>query len=151
MVLPEPDIFCLTDLWIYNAQMRKILLSTLYYLEVKADGQILYGVTTRDWFQTSNGHNGFAITSRQINNVLGTWSSRWTLKSILSINTLNFNHPIGSLTEYFAGFEEAIAVKRDLSRWSKVLSPLEQENLKPVQSSRHSVPKQRIIGDDHTT
>lgn len=49
-MLSEPDkSFHLTDWRIYTAQLRKILLSTLYYLEVQADSQILYkiGVTTR--------------------------------------------------------------------------------------------------------
>ncbi len=39
----------LTDLRIYCAQMRKILLSSLYYLKVQANGQVFYkiGITTR--------------------------------------------------------------------------------------------------------
>jgi hypothetical protein len=41
-VISEPELsFRLTDLRIYSAQLRKILLSSLYYLEVQADGQIL--------------------------------------------------------------------------------------------------------------
>jgi len=44
-VLPQPELsFRLTDLRIYTAQLRKILLSTLYYLEIKADVQILYKI-----------------------------------------------------------------------------------------------------------
>ncbi len=49
-VLPPSELSIrLTDLRIYCAQMRKILLSSLYYLKVQADGEILYkiGITTR--------------------------------------------------------------------------------------------------------
>lgn len=49
-VLPQKKLsICFTDLQIYCAQMRKILLSSLYYLKVQADGQVLYkiGITTR--------------------------------------------------------------------------------------------------------
>lgn len=134
-VLQQPELsFRLTDLQIYGAQIRKILLSTLYYLEVKADGQILHkiGVTTRpiskrlveiqrdlrSHFQT------IAI------NVLGTWASRGNVEKYFKYKYSNFNHPIGSLTEYFKldTEEDVIAVKRDLEQMKpKVLSSLEQE------------------------
>ncbi len=49
-ILSNPELlFWLTDLRIYVAGVRKILLSTLYYLQVKADDQVFYkiGITTR--------------------------------------------------------------------------------------------------------
>lgn len=137
MVLPEPELsFCLTDLRIYSAQLRKVLLSTLYYLEVKADRQILYkiGVTTRPISQR------LTEIQRDLRShfqtvaifVLGTWANRGNVEKYFKYKYSNFNYPIGSLTEYFKLDieEDAIAVKRDLDSMNpKMLSQLEQEIL----------------------
>lgn len=157
-VLQQSELlFRLTDLRIYSAQLKKILLSTLYYLEVQADGQIFYkiGVTTRpiskrlveiqrdlrSHFQT------VAI------NVLGTWSSRGNVEKYFKYKYSNFNYPIGSLTEYFqfVDLDNAQAVKHDLdSMQVKVLSPLEQKIFEgkpsPIEqalSTAETIPKQR--------
>jgi hypothetical protein len=134
-VLPEPELsFCLTDLRIYSAQLRKILLSTLYYLEVKADGQILYkiGVTTRpisqriaEIYRDMRSHFQ-AVTIK----VLGTWVHRGNVEKYFKYRYSAFNYPIGSLTEYFQFVDpdNTQAVKHDLdSMQVKVLSPVEQE------------------------
>ena len=135
MVLQQPELsFRLTDLRIYGAQLRKILLSTLYYLEVKADGQILYkiGVTTRPISKR------LAEIQRDLRshfqtiaiNVLGTWASRGNVEKYFKYKYSKFNYPIGSLTEYFKldTEEDAIAVKCDLDQMKpKVLSQVEQD------------------------
>lgn len=44
-VLPYKELQVrLTDLRIYCAQMRKVLLSNLYYLKIQADGQVFYKI-----------------------------------------------------------------------------------------------------------
>jgi hypothetical protein len=135
IVLPEPELsFRLTDLRIYSAQLRKILLSTLYYLEVQADGQMLYkiGVTTRpiskrlaEVYRDMRSHfQTVAI------NVLGTWSSRGNIEKYFKYRYSHFNYPIGSLTEYFKFVDpdDAQAVQRDLHQMKpKVLSQVEQD------------------------
>lgn len=138
MVLSEPELsFCLTDLRIYSAQLRKILLSTLYYLEVKADGQILYkiGVTTRpiskriaEIYRDMRSHFQ-AVTIK----VLGTWVHRGNVEKYFKYRYSDFNYPIGSLTEYFRFVDpnDAQAVECDLhSMKPKALSSVEQDILK---------------------
>lgn len=135
VVLPQPELsFRLTDRRIYGAQLRKILLSTLYYLQVQADGQILHkiGVTTRPIskrlveIQRDLGSHFQKVAI----NVLGTWGSRGNVEKYFKYRYSDFNYPIGSLTEYFrfADPSDAIAVKHELdSMQSKVLSPVEQD------------------------
>ncbi len=62
--------------------------------------------------------------------VLGTWSSRGNIEKYFRYKYSKFNHPIGSLTEYFKldTEEDAIAVKHDLNSMKpKVLSQVEQD------------------------
>jgi len=156
-VLPQPELsFRLTDLRIYAAQLRKILLSTLYYLEVKADGQILYkiGVTTRSISKR------LAEIQRDLRshfqtvaiNVLATWAHRGNVEKYFKYRYSDFNYPIGSLTEYFrfADPSDAIAVKHDLdSMQPKLLSPVEQDIVEgkssPIEQALHTEtkPKER--------
>lgn len=136
-VLPEPELsFHLTDLRIYSAQLQKILLSTLYYLEVKADGQTFYkiGVTTRpiskriaEIYQDIRSHFQAVVIT-----LLGTWANRGNVEKYFKYRYSLFNYPIGSLTEYFKFIdpEDAQAVQRDLrSMKPKVLSSVEQDIL----------------------
>lgn len=123
----------LTDLRIYCAQMRKILLSSLYYLKVQADGQVLYkiGITTRtmpkrlvEIYRDLRSH----YQSVDIE-VLKTWANRGNVERYFKYRYSKANYPIGSLTEYFkfANPDETLAVERDLSQMQvKVLSSVEQ-------------------------
>ncbi len=123
----------LTDLRIYCAQMRKILLSSLYYLKVKADGQVLHkiGITTRpmpkrlaEIYRDLTSH----YQTVEIE-VRGTWEHRGNVERYFKYRYCDFNYPVGNLTEYFkfANPDETKAVERDLSQMqAKVLSPVEQ-------------------------
>jgi hypothetical protein len=80
-ILQNPELsFRLTDLRIYTAQIRKILLSTLYYLEVQADGQVLHkiGITTRPSAKrlTEIKYDLRSHYKKVAIKVLGTWPSR---------------------------------------------------------------------------
>ncbi|KJH69621.1 GIY-YIG nuclease family protein [Aliterella atlantica] len=134
-VLPPGELrIRLTDLRIYCAQMRKILLSSLYYLRVQAEGQVLHkiGITTRSMtkrlaeiYRDLRLHYGVVEIE-----VLNTWANRGNVERYFKYRYWDFNHPIGSLTEYFkfANPDEIQAVERDLSQMqAKVLSPVEQE------------------------
>ncbi len=134
-VLPREELrVYLTDLRIYCAQMRKILLSSLYYLKVQADGKILYkiGITTRSMSQRSaeiyrdlRSHFGAVEIE-----VLRTWANRGNAERYFKYRYSDFNYLIGTLTEYFKFTTpaETQAVERDLSQMqTKVLSLVEQD------------------------
>jgi hypothetical protein len=134
-VLPLEELrIRLADLRIYVAQMRKILLASLYYLKVLADGQVFYkiGITTR------------SIDSRLVEiyrdvrrshyqnveiDVINVWAHRGNVERYFKYRYSNFNYPIATLTEYFkfTNPDETQVVERDLSQMEpKALSPVEQ-------------------------
>lgn len=134
-VLPCDDLRVrLTDLQIYCEQLRKILLSSLYYLKVQVDGKILYkiGVTSRTMPQRSaeiyrDLLNHYKVVAIE---VLGTWVYRGNVERYFKYRYCDFNYPVGSLTEYFRFANETQAVERDLNKiQAKVLSPTEQNIL----------------------
>ncbi len=124
----------LTDLRIYSAQMRKILLASLYYLKVQADGKILYkiGITTRtmpkrlaEIYRDLRSHFGAVEIE-----VLQTWVNRGNIERYFKYRYSSCNYLIGSLTEYFkfADPDETQSVGRDLHEMeAKILSPVEQD------------------------
>lgn len=121
----------LTDLRIYRAQLKKILSTTLYYLEVQADEQTFYkiGVTQRSIEQRvaevqSDLKKHFKAVSIE---VLGTWEHRGNVEKYFKHRYQDFNHPIGRLTEYYKfNAEDAEIVLRDLRRMKlKEISQLE--------------------------
>lgn len=133
----------LTDLRIYCAQMKKILLSSLYYLKVQADGQIFYkiGITTRTMPER------LAEIYRDLRSLFGTveievlktWEHRGNVERYFKYRYSEFNHPIGTLTEYFK-FAEPQSVERDLHQMeAKVLSPAEQDIVDGKQDDRLAV------------
>ncbi len=80
-VLPREELRVrLTDLRIYCAQMRRILLASLYYLKVQVDGKILYkiGITTRSMSQRSAEIYRDLLCHYKVVaiEVLGTWAHR---------------------------------------------------------------------------
>lgn len=129
----------LIDFKIYRAQIRKILLNTLYYLEVQADGDRLYkiGITQRP------------ITERLIEvqrdlkkhfktvdiKVLGTWEHRGNVEYYFKHRYRNFNYKIGKLTEYYK-FDHIKTVLQDLNQMKpKVLTEVEMDILANKYSS----------------
>ncbi|MEG3899052.1 MULTISPECIES: GIY-YIG nuclease family protein [unclassified Microcoleus] len=117
------------DLLIYRAQLRRILVNSLYFLEVKADGNIFYkiGVTTRSIEER------IAEVQRDVKahysdvtvNLLGLWEHRGNVELYFKHRYKAFNYRIGKLTEYFA-FPNVKVVLQDLYGMEpKVLSAVE--------------------------
>ncbi|MEG4581579.1 GIY-YIG nuclease family protein [Microcoleus sp. MON1_C5] len=105
------------DLLIYRSQLRRILVNSLYFLEVKADGNIFYkiGVTTRSIEER------IAEVQRDVRahysdvavSLLGLWEHRGNVELYFKHRYKAFNYRIGKLTEYFA-FPNVKAVLNDL-------------------------------------
>ncbi len=124
---------CLSDLRIYRAEFKKILSTTLYYLEIKTSGEILYkiGVTRRTVAER------VAEVQRELSayypsatiKVLGSWEHRGNVEKYFKYRYQGFNYKIGSLTEYYKFSDEnAKSTLRDLRRMKpKVLSEVEIE------------------------
>ena len=132
-VLPLEELRVrLTDLRIYCAAMRKMLLSNLYYLRVQADGKILYkiGVTTRSMSQRSAEIYRDLLSHYKVVaiEVLGTWANRGNVERYFKYRYSDFNYPIGSLTEYFRFADKTQLVERDLNKLqAKILSKVEED------------------------
>jgi hypothetical protein len=117
------------DLLIYRAQLRRILVNSLYFLEVKADGNIFYktGVTTRSIEEriAEVQRDVKAHYSDVVVNLLGLWKHRGNVELYFKHRYKAFNYRIGKLTEYFA-FPNVKAVLNDLCEMKpKVLSDVE--------------------------
>jgi len=119
----------LADLQIYRSQLRRILINSLYFLEVKADGQMFHkiGVTTRQIEQR------IAEVQRDVKvhysdvvvNLLGLWERRGNVELYFKHRYQPFNYRIGKLTEYFV-FPNVKVVLRDLyGMEARVLSAVE--------------------------
>lgn len=119
------------DLLIYRAQLRRILVNSLYFLEVKADGQSFYkiGVTTRSIEER------IAEVQRDVRahysdvavSLLGLWEHRGNVELYFKHRYQSFNYRIGKLTEYFS-FPNVKAVLNDLYGMEpKVLSAAESD------------------------
>jgi len=117
------------DLLIYRAQLRRILVNSLYFLEVKADGHCFYkiGVTTRSIEERIAEVQRDVRThySDVIINLLGLWEHRGNVELYFKHRYQPFNYRIGKLTEYFA-FPFVKAVLQDLYEMKpKMLSKVE--------------------------
>jgi hypothetical protein len=117
------------DLQIYRAQLRRILVNSLYFLEVKADGNIFYkiGVTTRSIEER------IAEVQRDVKAhysdvavcLLGLWEHRGNVELYFKHRYQPFNYRIGKLTEYFQ-FPNVKTILNDLyGMEAKVLSAVE--------------------------
>ena len=127
---------CLSDLQIFRAELKKILSSTLYYLQVDALGDTFYkiGITTRDVTQRiaeieqdlDKYFESYSIK------VLGQWQHRGNVEKYFKYKYAPHNYPIGNLTEYYK-FEDPQSAKKtltDLRRMKKkVLSSWESDIL----------------------
>ena len=119
------------DLLIYRAQLSRILVNSLYFLEVKADGNCFYkiGVTTRSIEER------IAEVQRDVRahysdvavNLLGLWEHRGNVELYFKHRYQPFNYRIGKLTEYFQ-FPNVKAVLQDLCEMKpKMLSDVESD------------------------
>ncbi|MEG4521074.1 MULTISPECIES: GIY-YIG nuclease family protein [unclassified Microcoleus] len=117
------------DLLIYRSQLRRILINSLYFLEVKADGNTFYkiGITTRSIEER------IAEVQRDVRahysdvtvNLLGLWEHRGNVELYFKHRYKAFNYRIGKLTEYFV-FPDVKLVLNDLYEMeAKVLSDVE--------------------------
>src|SRR4028119_1339837 len=128
-------LFCLeerrADWLIYRAQLRRILVNSLYFLEVKADGNIFckIGITTRSIEER------IAEVQRDVRahyldvavSLLGLWEHRGNVELYFKHQYQPFNYRIGKLTEYFV-FPFVKALLQDLYEMKpKVLSVVELE------------------------
>lgn len=121
----------LMDLRLYRAQLKNILLNSLYFLEVEADGKTLHkiGITKRPIEERLvEVERDLSSHFKRVSiKVLGIWSHRGNVEKYFKHRYQEFNHPIGSLTEYyqFASDRTASALG-DLQRMKpKVLSQVE--------------------------
>jgi hypothetical protein len=93
------------DLLIYRAQLRRILVNSLYFLEVKADGNIFYkiGVTTRSIEEriAEVQRDVRAHYSNVAVSLLGLWEHRGNVELYFKHRYQPFNYRIGKRTEYF--------------------------------------------------
>ena len=105
------------DLLIYRAQLRRILVNSLYFLEVKADSQTFYkiGITTRSIEEriAEVQRDVRAHYSDVVVNLLGLWEHRGNVELYFKHRYKGFNHRIGKLTEYFS-FPNVKVVLNDL-------------------------------------
>jgi hypothetical protein len=126
------------DLLIYRAQLRRILVNSLYFLEVKADGNTFYkiGITTRPIEER------IAEVQRDVRahysdvavSLLGLWERRGNVELYFKHRYQPFNYRIGKLTEYFA-FPDVKLILNDLyGMEAKVLSEVEVDVLNCEQS-----------------
>ena len=121
------------DLLIYRAQLRRILVNSLYFLEVKADGNIFYkiGITTRSIEEriAEVQRDVKAHYSDVVVNLLGLWEHRGNVELYFKHRYKAFNYRIGTLTEYFA-FPNVKLILNDLYEMeAKVLSEVEVDVL----------------------
>jgi hypothetical protein len=121
------------DLQIYRAQLRRILVNSLYFLEVKADGNTFYkiGITTRSIEEriTEVQRDVRAHYSDVVVNLLGLWEHRGNVELYFKHRYQPFNYRIGKLTEYFQ-FPNVKVVLQDLCEMKpKVLSDVEVDVL----------------------
>ena len=127
------------DLLIYRAQLRRILVNSLYFLEVKADGHCFYkiGVTTRSIEER------IAEVQRDVRahysdvavSLLGLWEHRGNVELYFKHRYQPFNYRIGKLTEYFV-FPFVKAVLQDLYEMKpKVLSVVELEAIEGMSAN----------------
>lgn len=120
---------CRADLRIYEAQLRRIWLNQLYFLEVRADGYLFHkiGITRReigDRIPEIRQDLKRQYAAVEVN-LLGLWRHRGNVELYFKHRYSEFNHRIGKLTEYFR-FPDVKAVLNDLHGMGpKVLSDAE--------------------------
>jgi hypothetical protein len=127
--LPEK----LADERIYRAQLKRILESNLYFLEIKASRKRLHkiGVTKRRIEErVMEVQRDLAAHYKRVEiQVKDVWKHRGNVELYFKHRYKDFNYRIGSLTEYFQ-FPDVEAVWDDLRHMQpKVLAPVELDVL----------------------
>ncbi|MEH1938840.1 MAG: GIY-YIG nuclease family protein [Nostoc sp.] len=124
-----PDLaYRLTDLKLYRAQLQRILSCTLYFLEIQTNIDTLYkiGVTQRPILKRVAEVERDLVAHYQTVaiKVLGSWAHRENIELYFKHRYRDFNHPIGSLTEYYKfNAEDTKMVLYDLQQMQvKILS-----------------------------
>jgi hypothetical protein len=136
-----PDLaYRLTDLKLYRAQLQRILSSSLYFLEIETNIGIIYkiGVTTRPVLKrvAEVKINLLAHYSSAAIKVLGTWEHRGNIELYFKHRYQSFNHPIGSLTEYYKfNAEDTEMVLRDLQQMQPKILSQDEKNILEENSS----------------
>lgn len=127
-----PDLaYRLTDLKLYRAQLQRILSCTLYFLEIETNIETLYkiGVTQRQVLKRVAEVETDLLAHYQTVaiKVLVSWQHRGNIELYFKHRYRDFNHPIGSLTEYYKfNAEDVKIVLCDLQQMKlKVLCPVE--------------------------
>ena len=97
------------DLLIYRAQLRRVLVNSLYFLEVKANGNIFYkiGITTRlieeriaEVQRDVRAHYSNVAVS-----LLGLWEHRGNVELYFKHRYQPFNYRIGKLSKSVGKFK----------------------------------------------
>ncbi|MEG4997835.1 competence protein CoiA family protein [Microcoleus sp. B4-D4] len=145
---------CLSDLQIYRAGFKKILLNTLYYLQIDAGGETIYkiGVTGREIEErVAEIKNELAKYFQHFTvKVLGIWAHRGNVEKYFKHRYAGDNFTVGSLTEYykFHNPKNATAALRDLRRMKeKELSEIEVDILAGRPSSIERIIEQEERAD----
>jgi hypothetical protein len=123
----------LADFRIYRAQLKRILESNLYFVQIKAGRKILHkiGVTKRSIEErVIEVQRDLAANYKQVDiQVLGVWKHRGNVELYFKHRYKDFNYRIGSLTEYFK-LADVESVWDDLRQMQpKVLEPVELDVL----------------------
>jgi hypothetical protein len=119
----------IADLRIYCAQLKRILESTLYFLEVRIGRKILHkiGVTKRPIEERiTEIQKDLAAFSKPVEVfVVDTWKHRGNVELYFKHRYKDFNYKIGKLTEYFK-FDDVEPVLLDLRQMKpKILEQVE--------------------------
>lgn len=122
-----------TDYQIFLLEYQKILSNKLYFWEIQADDELYYRIE----ITTLSSQERIPEIQRELYKhfqdvsikELGLWDHRGNVEYYFKYRYRKFNHPIGSLTEYFK-FKDIKPVLRDLRQMkSKQLSDREREIL----------------------
>jgi hypothetical protein len=124
------EAMLLTDLKLFRAQMRRILATTLYFIEVQTGDGVMHkiGVTTRPLEQRLAEIRADLLLhiGRVELRPLGTWAQRGNVELYFKHRYRRFQQQIGTLTEYFA-FRDVKSILRDLRRMQpKALNAVER-------------------------
>lgn len=122
------------DLRLYQAQLRRVLAATRYFLQVEINGQRLHkiGITTREVEERALEIIGqlrtldFAVSVE----LLGTWAHRGHVALYFQHRYARWQHTLATLTKYFA-CEDVRLVRRNLRKLkAKTLNEREQNLLR---------------------
>lgn len=130
-----------TDLILYRTQLKRILSSTLYFLQIQTHQGTLHkiGVTQRSVEERIIEIERDLLIHYQTVaiDILGSWAHRGNVEKYFKHRYQEFNHPIGSLTEYYKfNMQDAQNVLWELQKMKpKILSSVELDLLEKKDGS----------------